>query len=335
MNPKRCFNHILLTILLLFTCCLSNSSLLTLQAEDFPFLVLTCYENTLEIGDEYQLIAVTSNGKIPTFKSSNSKVASVNTYGVITAKAAGTARITAKIKNAEGSCNITVKKTTISLSKKSAYLEHGETFRLKATSSTGHPVTFKTNKKSVATVSDTGLVTGMKPGEAVITATCDKTRVTCKVKVKAPTVKLSKSRITLYRGQTLRLIATVSSHLTPKWKSNRKSVATVSTGGTVTAIKHGYALVTATIDGVTKTCEVTVKSPTIKLNATEITLNAGQPYQLKAQVSSGMTPTYSSSNSAVASVDTSGMITTYKKGTATISVSEDGTKERCTVHVTE
>lgn len=48
-------------------------------ARGLTFVVLNVYEKELNIGDEYQLYAVTSNGRKPSFRSSNSKVASVNT----------------------------------------------------------------------------------------------------------------------------------------------------------------------------------------------------------------------------------------------------------------
>ena len=66
-------------------------------APSIGFVILNSYSRTMKIGDEYYLIAATSNGKKPTFTSSNSSVASVNTYGKITAKKAGTAKIRAKI----------------------------------------------------------------------------------------------------------------------------------------------------------------------------------------------------------------------------------------------
>ena len=91
---------ILLTILFLFTpltrmTIIADAAPLSLP----PWIVLTKYSKTMAVGEEFGLIAVASNGKQPTFKSSKSSIASVNTYGWITAKKAGTCKITAKIKN--------------------------------------------------------------------------------------------------------------------------------------------------------------------------------------------------------------------------------------------
>ena len=123
-------------------------------AGNIAFVVLNTYEQTMNIGDEYRLCAVTSNGKKPTFSSSDSKIASVNTYGLITAKKAGTAKIIVKTRNAEARCRITVNKTTIDLNQTSVSMDNGSEFRLKAEVSTGHEVKYKSSKRSVATVDE-------------------------------------------------------------------------------------------------------------------------------------------------------------------------------------
>ena len=133
------------------------------------FVILNTYARTLKIGDTFQLIAVTTNGKKPSFSSGSSAVASVNTYGKITAKKAGTTVITAKIRNGEASCKITVEKTKIELSAKSISLENGESAKLKASVSTGHPVKYKSSKSSVASVDEDGVILAKKPGTATIT----------------------------------------------------------------------------------------------------------------------------------------------------------------------
>ena len=203
----------------------SKQSMIPVSASSgYEFILLDKYSTTMKIGDTCYLIAVTSTGKKPSFSSSNSAVASVNTYGKITAKKSGSATITAKIKNGEASCKVTVQKTSIQLSDKKISLEAGESKQLKASTSTGHPVTYKSSKSSIASVDENGKIFAKKPGTASITVTADKTSVKCKVTVKQPTVKLSKSSASLYRKKTLRLSVTSSSKNTPKWKSNKKSV---------------------------------------------------------------------------------------------------------------
>ncbi len=301
----------------------------------FSFIILSQYKATADIGDDTYIAAVTSTGKKPTWKSSDSKIASVNTYGVVTSKKAGTAIITAKIKDAEASCQITVNKTKVTVSKTSASLENGESLRLTASTSNDSKVTWKSSKKSIATVDEYGKVTALKPGETAITATADGTSTICNITVKLPTVKLNKTSLSLYRGQTTKLSATVSSGINPTWKTNKKSVAIVDATGTVTAIKNGTAIITATVDGVLQTCEIVVNKPDITLSATEVTLKKGATTTLTANVSSGNIPTWSTSNANILSIDSKGVIIAKQKGRAYVYAAEDGTKVRCTVYVTD
>lgn len=315
--------------------CSGQSAANVSAASGYEFILLDKYTKTMKIGDTCCLIAITSNGKKPSFSSSNSAVASVNTYGKITAKKSGSATITAKIKNGEASCKVTVEKTAIELSDRQITLEAGESKKLKASASTGHPVTFKSSKSSIASVDENGRILAKKPGTASITATADKTSVKCKVTVRQPSVKLSKSSASLYRKKKLRLSVTSSSKNPPKWKSNKKSVATVDQKGLVTAVKHGSAVITVTVDGVSRTCEITVKKPEIQFEKESLTLTIGESYQTKVTVSSKNKPEYSSSNQNVASVDQNGKIRGKSAGKAYIYAKEDGTKERITVTVKE
>ncbi len=297
------------------------------------FIILSKYSANVDIGSDFYIVAATSNGKLPAWKSSNSSIASVNTYGKVTAKKFGTVTITAKIKNAEASCKVTVNKTKITISKASASLERGEKIKLSASASTGSKITWKSSKSSVASVDEDGNVTALKPGETTLTASADGSIVSCKITVKVPSISLSNSSIKLYRNQKFLLTAKVSSGIIPVWKSNRKSVAIVDERGNITAVKNGNALISATVDGVVKTCEVIVEKPVITLSKYDITLKKGASASVIANVASGNVPVWSSSNSNVATVNASGQVTALKKGTAYVYASEDGTKVRCTVHV--
>jgi uncharacterized protein YjdB len=332
MPRIRKFLIFLLSIILSISPCSTSSAK---AYTGFAFVILSQYSADLSIHDELRLLAITSDLSMPTWKSSNSSVASVNSYGLVTAKKAGSAVITAKIKKGEASCRITVRKTQVSISKTSASMERGATLALTAATSNQSPVTWKSSKKSIATVDEKGMVTALKPGETTITASADGSSATCKLTVRKPTISLSKTKVTLYRGQTLKLTATVSSGIRPNWKTNKKSVAIVDDDGVITAIKHGKATITATLDGVEKRCEVTVAQPTISLSKTELTLKKGDRTLLSAAVSSGNLPAWTSSNANVATVDERGLVTAAGKGRAYIYASEDGVKVRCTVYVTE
>lgn len=332
-QSKKIFVSILLVISILTLSIPSHpASALT---PIFPFVILSDYHTTADIGDEIYLIAVTSNGKSPTWKSSSSSIASVNTYGIVTAKKAGKAVITAKIKDAEASCLITVNKTKITISTTSASIERGETLKLSATTSNDSQVTWKSSKKSIATINEYGKAIGLKPGETTITATADGSSVTCFLTVKAPIVRLNKSSVKLYHGETTKLTATVSSNVNPTWKSNKKSVAIVDGSGNVTAVKNGIATITATVDGISAICEVIVQKPEITLSSSEIYLKIGDSTIITALVSFKSSPVWSTSNSNIVTVNSKGEVKALKKGKAYVYASDDGTKVRCTVHVTD
>lgn len=330
-NSMSHFKKILISFLLILSCIFQTT---VHASSSYSYVALSDYHVTTQIGDEFYLVALTSTGKKPTWKSSNSKIASVNTYGRVTAKSSGTASITAKIKNAEASCKITVTKTELTLNKSSLSLEHGETFQLTGTTSNHSNITWKSSKKSVAAVSENGLITAYKPGQATITAKANDTKVTCKINVKKPDVRISLTALSLYRKEQRKLSVTVSSNISPVWKSNKKSVVTVNERGLITAVKHGTAIISATVDGVSAKCYITVKQPTIKLSQTKLTMKAGTSHNITADVSSGNSPEWTSSNTAVATVS-NGTITALSKGTVSIYASEDGIKTKCSVAVTE
>lgn len=325
---------VFLTLILCFTLqrTLVPGAIHNYSDDKIAIILLNSYEETLSIGEEYQLFAVLTTSRKVTFKSSNSKVASVNTYGLVTAKRDGKAKITAKIKNAEASCYINVRKTDLTLNTTKTSLECNETCILQADTSTSTKATYKSMKPSVADVNENGLITAKKPGEAIIKVTADTTVATCTVKVRKPILTLSQSNLNLYRTNSAKLFCNVSSKKTPQWKSNKKSVATVDEFGNVKAIKHGTAIIKAVVDGVEACCTVQVIQPSITFDQTEITLNTGETKKLVATVSSNNKPIYKSSNDNIVTID-QGVITAHSKGTAYVYAMEDGIKARCKVKV--
>lgn len=120
-----------------------------------------------------------------TFTSNNTKVATVNkTTGKVTAKAKGTATITAKYGDVKVTCKVTVKNPTLTLSKTSASVKVGKTTKITAKAIPSGKVTYKSSNKKVATVSSNGTIKGIKKGTAKITVTCNGVSKTVKVTVK-------------------------------------------------------------------------------------------------------------------------------------------------------
>ncbi|MBO4394859.1 MAG: Ig-like domain-containing protein [Eubacterium sp.] len=298
-------------------------------------IILSSYKENMKIGETRTLIAAASGGVEIKWKSSSTKIAAVNPYGVITARKPGTCQIIAKTREAEAKCTVVVEPTVITLNTKAVSIENGATFQMCADTSNNTPVAWKSSKQSVAIISDSGLIQALKPGTSVITAIADGSKETCLLTVMKPTIKLSADSVKMYRNQVVLLKATVSSNREVTWISNRPGVATVNEYGQVTAVRHGEARIRATLDGVTRYCIVTVQPPVIRIDKTTITLKKGQTYSLQVSVSSGATPAFSSSSKRIATVSANGEIRAKAKGNCTISVSEDGTTVKCKIKVTE
>lgn len=128
----------------------------------------------------------------------------------------------------------------------------------------------------------------------------------------------------LYVGGSKTFSATAPGSVT--WSSSDKSIATVSSSGKVTAKKAGEVTISASykFNGKTYkgTYEVTVKTPSIKLNTTSVSLAKGKSVTLKATTApTSVTVKWKSSNTSVATVSSSGKVTAKKAGTATITAS--------------
>lgn len=217
-----------------------------------------------------------------TWKSSNTKVATVSSTGKVVGKGKGTATITCMAKDGSGvkaTCKVTVKQpvTKISLSKTSFSIVKGKTFALKATVmpaiANNRAVTWKSSNTRVATVTSAGKVTAKGKGTATITCTAKDgsgVKATCKITVKilVNKVSLNRSTASLVKGKSLTLRAAVApsdaSNKTVAWKSSNTKVAKVSSTGTVIAVGKGTATITcAARDGSGKKayCKITVTAP--------------------------------------------------------------------------
>lgn len=244
-----------------------------------------------------------------------------------------------------------VKAESITLNKTDLKLAKGKTYALKANvtpaGSVDGAVTWSSSKKSVAKVDANGVVTAVKKGTAVITATtAGGLKAECKVTVTIPAAKVYLTpAMTIKKGTTRTLTASVfPKDTTDKitWKTSNKKVVTVTAKGKIKGVKAGTATITATAsNGKKATCKVTVvksskKSTSIKLSKKTLTVNKGAYKQLKATITKNSTDkiTWSSSNKKVATVDKNGVVVGVKKGTATITAkTSSGKKATCKVTV--
>ncbi len=196
--------------------------------------------------------------------------------------------------------------TEVRLDKTATTLVEGDTEELMATvmpeNATDKGIEWKSDNESVATVSQTGLVTALKDGSATITvitndgglkATCDVT-VNKKI-IPVSEIELNKIELTLDEGKEEKLVVTVkpdaATDKSVVWESGNESVATVSQEGLVTAVGEGKATITVKTNdgGFRASCEVTVNKKVIavtgvKLSAASMTLREGDKGTLTATV---------------------------------------------------
>lgn len=222
-------------------------------------------------------------------------------------------------------------------------------------------VTWTSSNPSVATVSESGLVTAVAQGTATITATSnlDNTKSgTCSVTVNAPAapipvtaISLNKSATTIGIGssETLTVNYTPADANTGKavsWSSSNTSIATVDNSGKVTGVAAGTATITATSttdNTISASCSVTVEAIAVtgvSINPTSANLQIGGSTDLTATVlpanATDKSVSWTSSNTAVATVNNNGHVSAVAAGTATITVTTtDGSKTNtCSVTVT-
>lgn len=306
-----------------------------------------------------------ATNKAVIWKSSNTTVATVNSNGFVTAKTAGTAKITATTtdgSNLSASCDVNVyiiPATSVTLNKTSLKLDVNETYQLTATinptNATYQTVAWTSSNPNVATVSSSGLVTPVAPGNATITATTtDGTNLSasCQVTVirEVKSITLNTSNLSLILPETAQLTATISpsdaTYPTLNWTSSNTSVATVDGNGLITSKGVGTTTIKATTtDGtnLSASCQVTVSKQyvtSITLNETNLVMHIGETVQLIADVqpenASNPTVNWSSGNTSVARVDNNGLVTAVAGGTTYIRASAaDGSnrKATCTIEV--
>ena len=226
-------------------------------------------------------------------------------------------------------------KVTVALDKASATIYTGKTVTQKADSNdTAKTVTYTTSNKAVATVSSTGVVKGVKAGTAVITANCGNATATCKVTVKAPSVKFAKKSAVVYKGKTATVKATLAGVSSVTYKSSNTKIATVnSKTGTVKGIKAGTVTITATSGKLKATYKLTVKNPTFTLTKSSATIAKGKTTTIKSKAAPASKVTYISSNKKVATVTSKGVVKGIRKGKATITVKCNGITKKFVVTV--
>ncbi len=263
---------------------------ITIKEEPKPIetIILNKTDITLTKGTSETLQATinpsdTTDDKTLKWTSSNPNVATVDNTGKVTAVGGGTATITVKSQNGkEASCEVKVtsKIESISLNKSNITLSKGTSETLKATINPSDTTDDKTLKwtssnPNIATVDNTGKVTAVGGGTATITVKSQNGKeASCEVKVtsKIESISLNKSNITLSKGNSETLQATINpsdatDDKTLTWKSEDENIAKVDGNGKVTGVGTGTTNITVTTsNGKSAACKVTVVRQTPSVN---------------------------------------------------------------------
>ena len=307
------------------------------------------------------------------WQSSNSNIVSVDgTYSSgavrISAKNNGTATLTGT--TTDGS-NISIKiKINVIIpirsltSYKSMKMDKGTSKSLEievGPTDATEKLTYESSNTQIATVDANGIVTAKSSGTVQITYKANYYGIkgTAYVRVISPliSVSLNTNKLTLEKGKTSQLSVLYNpTDATDKditWMTSSSLVATVDSTGKVTANREGTAVITARAsNGKTATCTVTVPktetqpvTPTVipitgvTVNPTTVTIKKGASSSIKATITPSNTTqnktiTWSTSNSSIASVDSTGKVTAKGDGTAVITArTSNGKTATCTVTV--
>ena len=293
-------------------------------------------------------------GRLVGWTSSDETVAVVSSTGRVSGIKVGTATITASSEGKSGTATVTVTAApvaSVTVTPPTASVVVGQTTTLTAQTLdaggnplTGRAITWTSSSAGVATVSPSGVVTGVAAGTATITATSEGKSGTSTVTVTLPpvaSVAVAPSTLPLQVGQTGTLTVTtrdaannVLTGRTVTWTSNNAGVATVAPNGTVTAVAPGSATITATSEGKTGTAAVTVTAipvASVSVSPTTANLTTGGTQQITAtprdaqgNALAGRTVAWLSANTNVATVTAAGLITAVAPGNTTVTATSEG-----------
>lgn len=312
-----------------------------------------------------------SNKKV-TWKSSADHIVSVSQDGTLTAKAAGTATITALAEEGGhvASCTVTVSETdvpvqSVAINAPNKTLKVGETSQLSAIitprNATARDVAWSSSSDSVSVEASTGKITAVKQGTATITATVGGKNATCEIQVTdtipVTEIKLNTTQLTMKANETTQLLVSVTpdnaTNAKVTWQSNNPTFVEVEPDtGWITAKQkttNPVTITATTADGSNKTatCQVTVTeaagtavpvtSVTVLPKTLELDVAQEQllSFEIQPMNATNKKVTWSSSSTDV-TVDQTGLVRAVKAGgRATITATTaDGQKtDTCTVTV--
>lgn len=297
------------------------------------------------------------------WSSQNPAIATVSQEGIVTGVAAGATQVAVSAGGKSAVVPVTVNARPVSLVRvtpATASVIAGRTRQLTAEALdaggervTGRPVQWATGDATVATVTSTGLVSGVAAGTTNITASIDGVLGSAVVTVQpVPVASLTLTPDTdnLVVGRQLQLTATPRDSAgaplagrTIAWTSNAPTIASVSSTGVVTGLATGTATITATSEGRSATARITVSLvpiDTLSVTPRTATVAAGQAVQLSARavdatgaLLTGRPIAWETDQPAIATVSASGLVSALTAGRAIITASAEGRSATATITV--
>ena len=290
--------------------------------------------------------------------SSSSTNATVDSSGVVTAVSAGKAviRVTTTSGNLVATCTLTiiVSVASVSISPITLTVNSGSTKQLTTTivpyNATNKMVTWSSTNTSIATVNSLGVVSGISAGSTSIRAqTVDggfSATSAVTVTIGVQNIILHTRNISLLKGATFQSTTTIApsnaTNKTVMWSSAISSIATVSNSGLITAVGNGTGIISCFTQDGNKTASIIVRVTTpvssVLLNQTAISLTRNATYQLASIISpstaSNKMVIWFTSNSAIATVSSSGNVRGIAIGSAVITAQTSDGSFRAACNVT-
>ena len=220
-----------------------------------------------------------------TWSSSDSKIASVDSNGKVTANKKGDVTITASHGKIKDECKVSViepissvveiDEIIMNIPDTILYVDDSINLSvtIKPSNASDKSIKWKSSNSSIVSVDSSGKVKAVNPGQAIITAYSGDKKTTCSINVRERDIAVDKvsldySSADMLKDDTLQLTVTVTpSNATNKsvtWSSSSDSVATVTSSGLVKAIGVGSAVITVkSINGNTATCNINVKEKSV------------------------------------------------------------------------
>lgn len=350
----------------------TGTTTVTVDLAPVQFVTVSMNTTQLLVGDVAQATVATADannrpltGRVITYSSSNTGVATVSSTGAVTAVGAGSANIIATSEGITGQITVVVNlqpvaSITVSLGNASA-IPVGGTLQAQATLRdsrnnilTGRLVLWTAGDPNIISIDNNGLVTGLTAGTTTVQASSEgkSGQVSITVTV-APVASVSvtigsPSIFPLQTTQATAVLRDANNNILSgrqiTWQSSNLAVAIVGANGGILAALPGTATITATSEGISGSAPITVSFVpinTIDVSLAQSSVQAGAtsqatatPHDASGNVLTGRTITWSSSNTAVATVNANGLATSVAPGSADITATSEGKTGFSTLTVT-